>query len=50
MIEQVKVAAAIHEDSREVESVNDWVKDQCGRTSVAVTGRMVSAIESDRIG
>ena len=30
LIKQVQAAAAIHKDSREVESVNDWVKDQCG--------------------
>ena len=30
LIKQVQAAAAVHEDSCEVECVNDWVKDQCG--------------------
>ena len=30
LIEQVETDAAVHEDSRKVESVNDWVEDQCG--------------------
>ena len=30
LIEQIQAAATIHEDSREMESINDWVKDQCG--------------------
>ena len=29
LIEQVQAAATIHEDSRKVESINNWVKDQC---------------------
>ena len=30
LIELVHVAAAVHEDSCEVESINYWVADQCG--------------------
>ena len=30
LIEEVQAAATVHEDSCEVESVNDRVKDQCG--------------------
>ena len=30
LIKQVQAAAAVHKDSSEVKSVNDWVKDQCG--------------------
>ena len=30
LIEQVKAAATVHEDSCEMESVDDGVKDQCG--------------------
>ena len=26
LIEQVQAAATVHEDSRKVESINDWVK------------------------
>ena len=48
LIEQDQAAATIHEDSCEMESVDDGVKDQCGRTAMMDTGRMVPAIESDR--
>ena len=30
VIEKFEAAATVHEDSREVESINDWVEDQCG--------------------
>ena len=30
LIEQVQAAATIHEDSLQMESINDWVEDQCG--------------------
>mgnify|MGYP005835150677 CR=1 FL=1 len=30
LIEQVQAAATVHEDSRKVESINDWVENQCG--------------------
>ena len=48
LIEQVQAAATIHEDSCEMESVDDGVKDQCGRTAMTDTGRMVPAIGSDQ--
>ena len=46
--EQVQAAATIHEDSCEMESVNDGIKDQCSRTAMTDTGRMVPAIEGDQ--
>src|SRR4051812_20379627 len=33
-----------------MESINDWAKDQCGRTAMTDTGPMVPAIESGRTG
>ena len=27
LVEQVEAATVVHEDSREVESINDWIKD-----------------------
>ena len=50
LIEQVEAAATVHEDSREVESINNWIEDQRDRTSMTDTGRVVSAIKSDRVG
>ena len=48
LIKHVKTVAAVHEDSREMESIDDWIEDQGGRTSMMDTGRVVSAIEGDR--
>ena len=47
---QIETAAAVHKDSREVESVNNWIEDECSRTSMMDTGLMVSAVKSDRTG
>ena len=33
-----------------MESINDWVKDQCGWTAMMDTGQMVPTIESYRAG
>ena len=30
LIEQIEAATTVHEDSRQVKSINDWVKDQRG--------------------
>ena len=30
LIEQIEAAATVHEDSRQVESINYWVEDQYG--------------------
>ena len=48
LIEQVQAAAAVHEDSSEVKSVDDGVKDQCGRSAMSDTSGVVPAIEGDR--
>ena len=48
MIDQVKTTAAVHKDSTEMESMNDWIEDQGCRTFVTDTGRVVPAIEGDR--
>ena len=48
LIEQVQATTTVHKDSCEMESVNDGVEDQCGRTAMTDTGRMVPAIKSDR--
>ena len=48
LINQVKTAAVIHEDSGEMEFVDDWIKDQGCRTSMTDTSRVVPAIEGDR--
>ena len=50
LIEQVQATAAVHEDSCEMKSVDDWVENQCGEAAMMDTGRMVPAIESDRAG
>ena len=50
LLEKVKTATTVHEDLRKVESINNWVEDQCGRASVMDTSRIVSAFESDRTG
>ena len=41
-------AATVHEDSREMESVDDWVEDQSFQPSVMDTGRVVLSIEGDQ--
>ena len=48
LIEQVQAAAAVHKDSSEVKSVDDGVKDQCGRSAMTDTSGVVPAIEGDR--
>ena len=48
LVKQVQAAAPVHKDSSEVKSVDDGVQDQCGRTAMTDTGRVVPAIESDR--
>ena len=48
LIEQVKAVAAVHEDSRDMESVDDWVEDQSYRSSMTDTGWVVLSIEGDR--
>ena len=50
MIKQFQAAAAVHKDSSEVKSVDDWVYDQCGESTMTDTSGMVPAIEGDRIG
>ena len=30
LIEQIEATATVHEDLCQVESINDWVEDQCG--------------------
>ena len=44
LIEQVQAAAAVHKDSSEVKSVDDGVKDQCGRSAMTDT----SGVACDR--
>ena len=48
LIDQVQAAAAIHKDSSEVESVDDGVQDQCGRSAMTDTSGVILAIEGDR--
>ena len=50
LIEQVQAAATVHKDSSEVKSVNDGVKDQCGRSAMTDTSGVVSAIEQEDHG
>ena len=50
LIKQVQAAAAVHEDSSEVKSVNDWVKNQCGESAMEDASGVVPSIKSDRAG
>ena len=42
--------AAIHKDSSEVKSVNDWIKYQCGKAAMTDASGVVPSIKSDRAG
>ena len=48
LINQVETVAAVHKDSSEMVSVDDWIEYQGGRTPVTDTGWVVPAIEGDR--
>ena len=47
LVKQVKTTAATHEDSHEVEFVNDWVEDQSCRSSMLDIGWVILSIEGD---
>ena len=50
LIKQVQAAATVHKDLSEVKSVNDGVKDQCGRSTMTDTSGVVPAIKGDWTG